>query len=74
VQIFPLFAVVPVGVFCVDTLSNIRALVNGESLWNKREEIAITHLLRYVDSRQLRGCGRGYAGVEVNAGVLQARS
>jgi diguanylate cyclase (GGDEF)-like protein len=45
-----LLALVLLGAFSVDLLSSVRAYVNGESMWSKREKIAVIHLLRYADS------------------------
>ena len=47
-----LIALVLLGAFCVDVLTDIRAFVNGESRWSKREKTAVIHLLRYADSRE----------------------
>jgi diguanylate cyclase (GGDEF)-like protein len=45
-----LVAFVLLGAFSVDLLSSVRAYVNGESMWSKREKIAVIHLLRYADT------------------------
>ena len=45
-----LVAFVLLGAFSVDLLSSVRAYVNGESMWSKRQKIAVIHLLRYADT------------------------
>lgn len=68
--------VLALALFCiasVDVLSAARGFVAGESLWSKGQKAAVSHLLRYAESRDQADYDAYLAGIAVPQGDHLAR-
>src|ERR1700761_9162113 len=75
VGIMALLIAVELGVliFSINTLSSVRAYVNGEGLWSKAQKDALYELLKYGHSRDEADYDRFLDFMKVNLGDHKTR-